>query len=654
MEDQHCRADGCGFEPVPEGLWDLEPDDAPAPFCPPPGGSGGFLPDAAGKGEEPAEFAGKGEEPAGSAGKGEEPAGSAGKRDEMPGSAEKGGGLPGSAGKTENGPKRAGKGGRKAPAAPEEKARSRRDTPPYTAFTDQPARLYCPGYTCTDEGVRAADGRLVCLHPIMPAGALRNADDGACRLEVAFNAEGHWETHALPREKLASPTGILDLAALGAAVTSENARPLSAYLTRLFYENQEVLGTRLSLGRLGWVSPFSDDFVPYTDAVAPDLPPAQKRRFEAIRLRGTADAWNAAVLPAVRGCTQARLALDASFASVLLGPLELQPFFVHIWGMTGMGKTVLLQMAASVWGDPRPGALIGTFNATEVGLENAAAFLHDLPVCIDELQILTAAGRADFQSTVYMLSEGTGRTRGAKEGGLRRQNTWNNIFITTGERPLTNALSGGGAVNRCIEIELPFPLTEDFAPLVTALQNNHGHAGLWFVQTVRQRRRVLRQIWEGHVRGLAEYGATGKQAAAMAALLTADDILLTGPYGEGEAPLAALEYDEAASYLVPTEDVCREKAAVEYLFDTVAANPAKFPEKRSPYSAAEVWGRPHAEYTAVIGTVFDRLMRDAGYDPKAVLHYAARMGLLQTDGSHLRKKVSFGSQYVRCVVIKQE
>ncbi len=523
---------------------------------------------------------------------------------------------------------------------------------PYTAFTDQPERLYCPGYDCTDRGVRADNGTLVCMHPIMPVGALRNGDDDTVRMEIAFNADGHWETHAFPRQKLASAAGILELADLGVAVTNENARALSAYLTKLFHLNDTVLPTRTSLNRFGWLSPYSDEFAPYCADIVMDPDPAYRERARAVRIQGSEKDWAAAVRPVAEKNLIARLALDASFASVLLPILQLQPFFVHIWGRTGLGKTVLLQPPASVWGDPRPGRMLGTFNATAVGLESTAAFLHHLPVCIDELQILNAMGRENFQQTIYQLCSGTGRIRGAKDGGFRKQNTWCNVFITTGERPLNSEFSGGGALNRSIELELTEPVTEDFAALVGAIQRHYGAAGWYYVDLVKSKRKYVQEFYDRHLRGLIAEGVTGKQASAMAALLTADDF--SGPGLMDPANTRPpISYKTAASLLLKEADVCREAQAVNYLFDMIAANPAKFPKTTGVYEPNEVWGKPMGDKVAVIGSIFDKIMRDGGYDPKAVLSHAAREGLLETGSNdHYKKNIRIGKQVVRCVVMK--
>ena len=95
-----------------------------------------------------------------------------------------------------------------------------------------------------------------------------------------------------------------------------------------------------------------------------------------------------------------RLFLAASFASVILEPCGLLPFFLHAWGGTEVGKTVGLMIAASVWASPKIGDYIGTFNSTAVGQEMQAGFLNSLPMCIDELQIQSSEGRKDFDKSI--------------------------------------------------------------------------------------------------------------------------------------------------------------------------------------------------------------------------------------------------------------
>ena len=103
-------------------------------------------------------------------------------------------------------------------------------------------------------------------------------------------------------------------------------------------------------------------------------------------------------------------------------------FIVHFWGGSGTGKTVAQFLAASVWADPGDGAgYVQTFNASLVGLEQLASFVNNLPLILDEFQLVK--DKKSFEQTVYMLCEGIGKTRGAKTGGCRRRRHGRTVLL---------------------------------------------------------------------------------------------------------------------------------------------------------------------------------------------------------------------------------
>ena len=93
-------------------------------------------------------------------------------------------------------------------------------------------------------------------------------------------------------------------------------------------------------------------------------------------------------------------------------------------------------------------------------------------MCVDELQIQSSAGVKDFDKIIYQLTEGVGRTRGAKTGGLQKINSWRNCIITNGEQPISNANSGGGAVNRIIEFECSEKVYSDLVWICSVINEN--------------------------------------------------------------------------------------------------------------------------------------------------------------------------------------
>ena len=148
-------------------------------------------------------------------------------------------------------------------------------------------------------------------------------------------------------------------------------------------------------------TPTDSDLLPFDTGEA-----NYKTLYNAVRHAGDRQKWIDAMKAVRAEKTIARIFLAASFASAILQPCGLLPFFCHAWGGQGTGKTVTLMIAASVWACPRMGEYISTFNSTDVGQEMTVAFLNSLPYCMDELQIQAASGQKDFDRIIYKLTEG--------------------------------------------------------------------------------------------------------------------------------------------------------------------------------------------------------------------------------------------------------
>ena len=312
-----------------------------------------------------------------------------------------------------------------------------------TCFDGQPEELYCGEYTCDDSGITYLDyaGRevIVCRHPILPVQRLINIDTGEVKLEIAFKRGFRWQFKVFDKGTLASANKIVELSKYGIAVDSENAREIVKYLNFLESENYDKIPETNSVGRLGWIADYG--FSPYVEELKYDGDLSYKHMFDSVQPFGDYEEW-LQLAKRIRSTGHiSKIILAASFSSVLVEPLGGLPFFTHVWGGTEAGKTVGLMLAASVWANPALGTYIHTFNSTYVGQEMMAGFCNSLPLCLDELQCIK--DRKDFDRLIYMLTEGIGKGRGAKTGGLQRIQTWKNCIMTTGEQPITTGASGG-------------------------------------------------------------------------------------------------------------------------------------------------------------------------------------------------------------------
>lgn len=521
--------------------------------------------------------------------------------------------------------------------------------PNVTQFDGQEMELDSGRWVADEFGIRT-DGPYgsdieACNHPIMPVLRLVNIDTGAEKLQIAYRKGKQWRKVIAEKGVLASANKILELANVGVAVTSESAKHLVQYFYDLESLNYERIPEKNSVSRLGWIE--DEGFSPYVEELVFDGDANFRTFFESVKKRGSMEKW----LGMARGIRQksvfARVILASAFASVLVKPLGGLPFFVHLWGGTESGKTVGLMLAASVWANPEIGRFIHTFNSTAVGREKSAAFVNSLPLILDELQIVK--DKREFDKDIYMLSEGAGRTRGTKSGGVDKTPTWANCILTSGEMPITGAGSGGGAVNRIIEIECREKLFEDPRGVADTVRKNYGFAGRAFVEHLQQDGAMERaaDLFKRYSVQLGEGDTTEKQAMAAALVLTADNLATEWIFKDGRALTAG----EISEFLRTKASVSAHERGYQYLCETISQNANKFLGGDAPVS--DVWGRLEDDDTAiVIRKVFDSICADGGYNAQALLSWLAQNNYLQTSKPHLTKTVRINNIPTRCVVLR--
>lgn len=517
-----------------------------------------------------------------------------------------------------------------------------------TNFEGQPEELYCGEYTCDDSGITYLDysGRevIVCRHPILPVQRLINIDTGEVKMEIAFKRGFRWQFRVFDKGTLASANKIVELSKYGVAVDSENAREIVKYLNFLESENYDKIPETSSVGRLGWIADYG--FSPYVEELKYDGDLSYKHMFDSVQPCGDFDEW-LKIAKTIRATGHiSKIILASSFASVLVEPLGGLPFFTHIWGGTEAGKTVGLMLAASVWANPALGTYIHTFNSTYVGQEMMAGFCNSLPLCLDELQCIK--DRKDFDRLIYMLTEGIGKGRGAKAGGLQRIQTWKNCILTTGEQPITTGASGGGAVNRIIEIDCKDEkLFADPQTVADTVRRNYGHAGRLFVDKLGEDMDSAKTAYKRFYGLLSQGSSTEKQAMAGAMILTADYLADLWIFQDGHT----IKIEDIRQYLTDKSEVDANARALDWLMDFAASNQQRFdPED----DRGETWGVIRDGYICIIKSVFDREMVNEGFNPSSFLSWAKRQGLLDTEAGRTSKKKLIGNLHPRCICIKQD
>lgn len=500
-----------------------------------------------------------------------------------------------------------------------------------TSFTGQPLELNAGDWEAEDTGIFKKNGfndEMACPHPIMPIERLVNIDTGEEKLKLAFRKGAIWRKIIVSKVVLANSNKVTELAGSGISVTSQTARAFVSYISDLENLNYDIIPERKSIGRCGYIA--DEGFSPFVEGLIFDGDANFKGMFEAIRSRGSVEKW-LEMAKEVRGMSlTARILLAASFASPLLDPLNCLPFFVHLWGVdSGTGKTVALMVAASVWGDPTIGAYVKTFDGTTVGLEKTAAFLNNLPLCLDELQLAKdLKGRTNFD--VYKLAQGVGRTRGNRSGGVDLTPTWRNCILTTGESPLTGQAAGAGAVNRVLDIECRSAqaVIRDGMRISSIIKRNYGFAGRIFVEELYQHG-VLEQVTERYrqlFQQLNDMDTTEKQAMAAAAIILADELACRWIFQGTERPLTI---EQISEFLASRAAVSAGDRGYQYLCDWVTQHSNQLVGRSD---TVEVLGALDGNRAYIIRSVFERILQDAGYSTAAMISYLKQEHLLETRG----------------------
>lgn len=464
-----------------------------------------------------------------------------------------------------------------------------------TDFTRQPLAVKIPQeYVCSDSGIKLVkydafthqeEEKSVCSHPIMPVERLVNIDTYIEKVKLAFYKDKKWQYLIAERNTLASKNKILQIANLGIEVNDNNAKELITFLNTTIQLNMETIPLNNAVTHLGWTD---KGFVPYVKDFKFDGDKSFEGIFKDIRRKGDYELWKE-YMRNLRKSETLHLIIAASFASPLIEKVHINSFILHLWGKSGTGKTIALMAAMSVWGNPKVGHLVKNLNSTNVGLERLAAFLNNIPFAGDELQAIKNRC-TDFSELIYQLTQGEGKSRGTVDGGIQEQLKWSNLFLTTGEEPITSAYSKEGVKNRVIEVEENELIVENGHQAAMFLNENYGDAGRDFIENLPSTEYLIQrhaELFEKINRG------SGKQANALALILLADEIVSKQIFHD-----TPLTVQQISKY--HTEDIDEADRIYELIVDYFYRNINKFSEN----SNTEYWGGYEEDREGNIKTFF--------------------------------------------------
>lgn len=168
---------------------------------------------------------------------------------------------------------------------------------------------------------------------------------------------------------------------------------------------------------------------------------------------------------------------------------------------SGTGKTTILHMCNSVWGNPKE--LCSTQKDTDNARILKLGTHNNLPYCVDEITNMPAMA---FSDLIYAMSNGKGKDRMEATGNkLRANNTkWQTISLCSSNASFYEKLSSAkmtpdGEMMRMIEYKIDYNnalnIGEAKRLFDHQLMENYGHAGLIYADwLVRNREEAIATV----------------------------------------------------------------------------------------------------------------------------------------------------------------
>jgi len=361
-----------------------------------------------------------------------------------------------------------------------------------------------------------------CPSPVVISKRFENVDNESEKVELSFYRNHRWKRFTAPRSAVFNKSVLVSYGDSGLPVTSLSATDLVIYLSDYENANINTIPLMKSTERLGWIG--DDSFFPYTapqDVCFETDYRETDEIYSNLKEHGSYEVWKVAASK-IRENPFSRFLIAASFASPLLEKLNHRVFLVNIWHDTKSGKTAVIKLATAVWGNPVK--IMGSFNATAVGMERRADTLRHIVFALDERQLVNEK-RLSIGQIVYGLANGFGKIRGNKEGGIQDVTSWRNIILSSGEEPLAGEDTHDGINTRVMELHGQPVLQDEYAKELHIIsEKNYGFAGREFIEylcsLIRRDKKSVQSDYEQIYVSLKErcFGAKHLENAAVVCL----------------------------------------------------------------------------------------------------------------------------------------
>lgn len=499
---------------------------------------------------------------------------------------------------------------------------------------------------------------LVCYHPIVPIQKYKSIEDGIEKIKLAYYTNFNWNYIIVDKSVISSTQSIVKLSDLGIAVNSENAKYLIKYLAEIENLNKDKIKTEVSVSRLGWIN---DKLVPYDKSYefdnAKDLPRVDERFGES----GNLENWVEFFRERRKNNNITRIIMAGAVASILLKDIKQSGFTIHVFGESGYGKTLACMVGQSIFGNPSQNDASGmgiNFNFTNAGLEYRLNLYNNIPLFINEMQLQKDA--KDYDKMLFMIESGRGKSRSTKIGGVGKENSWNNVVITNGEKNIVKTNSDNGAYNRCLCCEILQDAFNDPIDVADFVKENYGtpireilkHLTEYDIKQIFQQKRLETREQSDTI--------TEKQKTLEAIIMTGDKIL-TDIIFKDECYLTIKDFENK---VVKKKETAIEERAYEVVKDWVITKERCFLSKDSDgtedrYKNIDIYGRAMAGsnegYIAFLIQPLKKVLEENGFDYEQIISVWKRKGYTKCDKGKNQKNVKIlGKGITKCIMLNMQ
>jgi hypothetical protein len=282
---------------------------------------------------------------------------------------------------------------------------------------------------------------------------------------------------------------------------------LQSYIAKFIQEMQMHNRADEMHTRFGWTK--NDTFVvgdrEYTKNGVRHAPVAKglERYVQWFAPRGTLEEWKAiANMYNDPAFDLHAFGLLTGFGSVLM---KLSPenggVLNYFSKQSGTGKTTILRMVNSIFGDPK--TLMKDAQDTQLTKVHRMGLMNGLPMSLDEM---TNAKPEEISTMLYGSTQGRARDRMKAGENAERINdvTWKGLSIWSTNASLEDRLGTikfdpQGEMARVVEIHLRTPVPSDVLEaqkVFNRLMDNYGHAGHVYLSYVIPNLEEINRIWE--------------------------------------------------------------------------------------------------------------------------------------------------------------